>query len=127
MSLEPLLKHHQHPNHRSVIAGMTVDVSRQLVQELRSYDTRFFRSARLSSAICRSCGYACSHAPKGNPKPCFSGDNLVGQEATQGLLEEIAQPRASELEAGRESGGNATTASLSIGYWMSMPANSHER
>src|SRR5215813_13963268 len=88
---EPSLEHHQHPNHRSVIPGVSVDVpGGQLVYELGAHDAALLQ---VGEAVERELPQrTVTLQPRADRKAesvLGLRDDLVGQKPAQRFLEEV--------------------------------------
>src|SRR5262245_22001365 len=104
MLLEPVLEHHQYPDHRPVVARVALDVDgRQLVDELRADEIAFLQIGEAVERELSQRRMRLQPRPERQPEPVLGlGDDLVWQEPAQRFLEEVTQPRTLELEAGRK-------------------------
>ncbi len=101
---QPLLEHHQDPDHLAVVArGARARAGSAGRRQNAPHDAAFAASRATRRASSRSGSCRASHGPNGRPKPVLLlGDDRVGQEAAQRLLEEPAQLEAVQLERRRE-------------------------
>mmetsp|Transcript_39196 Transcript_39196/g.92152 ORF Transcript_39196/g.92152 Transcript_39196/m.92152 type:complete len:287 (+) Transcript_39196:1313-2173(+) len=104
MPAQPLLQHHQDPDHLAVVAGVLLESARQqAVDELLADEAAGSHAAqRLGRQRVQGCVPDGPGAERQAEAVLLLGQDLVRQEAAQGLLEEPAQLQALELVARRQ-------------------------